>query len=233
MRVVIVLALLARAAHAQDEFEIQVYDVETAARGEPGVELHVNAHSITDAPDQLHVTLEPHYGLAAWLELGAYLQSATTATGEVLFAGAKLRAKARRPGRLWRDRVGLAINVELSYVPARFEPNVYGSEVRPIVDLAIGRLYAAVNPIVSIDLGGARAGTPDFEPAAKLGVRASRAVMLGAEGYAAFAATTSARAYAVVDASGAWWDVNVGVGWAWGTSDRAVAKIIFGVHPRR
>jgi hypothetical protein len=238
--VVAVVVSAARLARAQgDQFEIQVYDVETAARGEPGAELHANFHSITNAPDELHLTLEPHYGVTSWIELGGYFQTATTTTGDELYAGVKLRCKLRKPGRVWRDRIGLAINVELSAVPARFEPNVYGSEVRPVVELAIDRFYAAVNPIVTIDLAGALAGRPQLDPVAKVAVRATRRLAFGAEGYAALGpidalgSEHATRLYGVVDASGSWWDLEVAAGWAWATSDRAVAKVIFGVHPRR
>jgi hypothetical protein len=240
MRIAIVVVVMAAAslARAQDEFEIQVYDVEVARRGAPGAELHANFHDLIGAPDELHVTLEPHYGVLDWLEIGGYVQSSTATTGDVRFAGAKLRCKMRRPGRLWRDRIGLAINVEVSAVPARFEPNVYGSELRPIVDLSIDRFFAAVNPIVAIDLGGALAGRPQLEPAAKLGVHATRAVMIGGELYAALGpidalgSEHAMRAYAVVDVAGAWWDLGIGVGWTWFSADRAVAKVIFAIHPR-
>jgi hypothetical protein len=145
-RLAVVALVVARAAHAQDAFEIQVYDAETARRGEPGLELHVNEHLIDRAPSETHLTLEPHYGLTAWAELGGYVQTAVISTGDVAYAGVKLRLKVRWPERVWCGRIGLALNGELSDVPARFEPNVWGSELRPIVDLIVGRIYAAVNP---------------------------------------------------------------------------------------
>lgn len=230
---------LAGPVRAQDEFEIQVYDVETAHQGEPGLEVHLNQHLIHAAPDETHLTLEPHYGLAEWAELGGYLQFAMTTTGDFAFAGAKLRMKLRWPRRVWDDRIGLAINFELSVVPARFEPNVYGSEIRPIADLRVGRLYAAVNPIGGTDLGGTYAGRPQLEPAAKLAVVATDRVMVGVEGYGAFGPVDALgederveRAFGVVDVRGGTWDLNAGVGVSHGNGDHPVAKLIFGVHPR-
>jgi hypothetical protein len=223
----LVVALLATRAHAQDEFEIQVYDAETAPLGEPGLEIHANHHLIHDAPDQSHLTLEPHYGLRDWLELGGYLQGSVDTTGDFAYAGVKLRAKLRVPHRTWDDHIGLAINFEISAVPSRFEPNVWGSEVRPIVDLRAGRLYAAINPIVTTDLGGADAGHPQFEPAAKLAVVLGR-TMLGVEGYAGGGVE---RAFATIDLHRQSWDLNIGVGVNDGSPDHPLGKLIFGVHP--
>src|SRR5207244_5122767 len=96
------------------------------------------------------------------------------------------RTKLRWPTRVWRDRLGLAINFELSDVPARFEANEWGSEIRPIIDLRVARVYAAVNPIVGIDLRGALAGRPQLEPAAKLAFVMRDDLMFGIEAYGAF-----------------------------------------------
>src|SRR5262249_805631 len=123
------------------------------------------------AADETHLTFEPHYGLTDWAELGGYFQTAVTSTSDLAYAGVKLRLKLRQPHRAWDDRIGLAINGEISAVPSRFEPQVWGSEVRPIIDLTAGRLYAAFNPNLTMDLRGAVAGHPQLEPAAKLAVK--------------------------------------------------------------
>ena len=225
-------------ARAQDAFEIQVYDSATAPRGGVGIETHLNQHVIDGASDQTHLTFEPHYGLTAWAELGGYFQTALTDSGDLAYAGVKLRLKLRRPGRLWDDRLGLAINGELSAVPSRFEPQVWGSEIRPIADLNAGMLYASINPIVTVDVRGDLAGHPQFEPAAKLAVKLTETLMVGAEGYAALGpfddlgSEHASRLLAVVDVTGPWWDLNVGGGYGWGSPDHVVAKLILGLHPR-
>jgi hypothetical protein len=236
MRAVVVALVLVRPAHAQDEFEIQVYDAATAPAGEPGLEIHLNHHLIHDAPDQTHLTLEPHYGALAWLELGGYLQSSLATGGNLEYAGVKLRAKLRWPERVWDRRLGLAINFEVSAVPWRFEANAGGIEVRPIVDLQAGRVYAAINPIVSIDTDGANGGHPQLEPAAKLSVVVDAHAMLGVEAYGAFGPIDGLgsgveRLFAVLDLRGSWWDLNAGLGVNRGSPDHPIAKIIFGVHP--
>lgn len=234
--VALVVLALAPVARAQDEFEIQVYDVEVAPRGESGLELHLNHHLIHDAPDQTHLTFEPHYGLRDWWELGGYFQTSLSTTGDLEYAGVKLRSKLRWPRRVWDGRLGLAINFEISDVPAQFEPNVWGSEVRPIVDLRVGRIYAAVNPIVTCDLAGSLAGHPQLEPAAKLSVSITERAAAGVEGYGAFGPVDAldsgvVRAFAVVDLKGSWWDLNAGVGVNHGTGDHPIGKMIFGIHP--
>jgi hypothetical protein len=173
------VTLAGAAARAQDAFEIQVYDSDTAARLEPGIEVHLNTAAET------HATFEPHLGLTDWLELGGYFQTAVSSERGLDYAGVKLRLKARLPQKLWHDRVGLALNGELSTVPARYEPNMWGSELRPIVDVTAGVLYASFNPIVTVDLAGDLAGRPQLEPAAKLALRATERMSLGIEAYTA------------------------------------------------
>lgn len=228
---------LAGVAHAQDAFEIQVYDADTAKDGEAGIEVHLNQHLIHAAPDQTHLTLEPHYGVTDWFEAGGYFQTSLTTTGDLAYAGVKLRAKLRWPHRAWNQRVGLAINFELSAVPAQFEPNVWGSEVRPIAELKAGRWYAAINPILSTDLAGSLAGHPQFEPAAKLAIVLPDEVMIGVEAYGAYGPIDDlgsedvTRAFAVVDLHRKSWDANVGLGASWNSPDHPIAKLIVGIHP--
>jgi hypothetical protein len=237
--VIVVTALIVaagRRASAQDEFEIQVYDADTAKRNEVGLEVHVNEHLLPGRPDQTHVTLEPHYGLREWLELGCYLQGSIDDAGDFEFAGAKLRAKFRRPHRVWNGRIGLAVNFELSDVPTQFEANQYGSEIRPIIDLRAGPWYAAVNPILSTDLAGTFRGEPQFEPAAKLSIAVMTSVMLGVELYGAYGPINDLgredvnRAFGVVDIVGTRWDLNAGIGVNAGIPDHPIVKLIVGFH---
>jgi hypothetical protein len=238
----------AAAAQAQDRFEIQVYDSEVARAGEPGLEVHVNyvasGSSFAEGPELtanhvLHTTLEPHFGLFGWAELGGYLQGALRPDGSYDYAGAKLRFKAKWPEKLF-GFLGLAVNTELSLIPEAYEANRWGSEVRPIVDARIGPFYASVNPILATDLEGPFAGHPQLEPAAKLALFVVPAVAVGAEYYGGFgpldsplpSADQDHHLYGALDFAGAWFDLNLGVGRGFGTGEAWVAKAIFGVHPR-
>jgi hypothetical protein len=237
---------------AQDRFEIQVYDTETATKGSPGVEMHVNVvmvgtHGLSgdgELPTDrvTHVTFEPHVGLARWCELGGYLQLAVRPDGQGDYAGVKLRLKSRIPRRFVRDIVGLALNIELSVVPARYEANVYGVELRPIIDFQWRRVYLSLNPIVSIDLAGAKIGRPQLEPAVKLAAILVPWAWLGVEYYAGLGAVTgfdsaaeqTHRVYLVTDITRPLtkqlrFDLNLGVGYNLvGNGDRWVLKTIFG-----
>ena len=214
-------------ARAQDAFEIQVYDAEIAEPGESGVEVHLNYHG-----DLFRATLEPHVGLARWMELGGYLQTAFDGDG-VHFAGTKLRAKLRWPQRLGRV-VGLALNFELSMVPTKYEATGLGGELRPIVDVAAGRFYASVNPIVGFDWYGAVAGHPQFEPAATVLVRLVKTWQLGAEYYAAFGAVDQIlpasrqahRLFAVTQVAHKWFAAHLGVGYGLAAGDKWIVKSI-------
>src|SRR5262245_29653167 len=105
MRRLIPLLLCAASARAQDPFEIQVYETNTAPPLTVGVETHLNAvlkgSEQPSAAGELptnhvaHFTLEPHLGLLDWLEAGAYLQTALRPEGTYDYAGTKLRIKAR------------------------------------------------------------------------------------------------------------------------------------------
>ncbi len=243
------VVLASAPARAQDRFEIQVYDSEVADAGEPGVEVHTNytfQGRRTVSPDGelptehvLHLTFEPHLGLFGWAEVGAYLQTAVRPEGSLDYAGLKLRLKAKWPDKLFGGIVGLAVNGELSRVPARYEPSKWGTELRPIVDARVGPVYASVNPIVSIDLGGPLAGHVQLQPAAKLAFFTSPGVSLGTEYYGGYgpvdapapAAEQSHKLYAVIDLALDYLDLNVGVGHGLGAADAWTAKAIVGLHP--
>src|SRR5438067_2491535 len=101
----VAVAGLPGAASAQDAFEIQVYDAETAPPGEIGLETHLNSvltgrRSTTlsgEAPTHrvFHATLEPHLGVTDIFELGMYLQSAVAPGLGYDRAGSKARPKLR------------------------------------------------------------------------------------------------------------------------------------------
>ncbi|HZS36350.1 MAG TPA: hypothetical protein VFF06_05965 [Polyangia bacterium] len=238
------LLLVARAAAAQDQFEIQVYDAETAGPGESGMETHLNffalgttgASAAGEAPNQhvTHVTFEPHVGLAWWCEAGAYFQTAFRADGTFDYAGVKLRYKARLKRR-WHNRIGLALNLEFSSVPRRFEATGAAMELRPIIDFRFKRIYAAFNPILSVDFAGAAQGRPQLEPALALEVALVGPLSAGAEYYGAFGpldhfgAEQSHRIFGVADLVFKRWALQVGAGYGLAGPERVIAKAIVSI----
>ncbi len=245
MRVLLAILLCAAAARAQDAFEIQVYDTQTAPPLTPGVEIHLNgvlrgseqASPEGELPTHhvAHATLEPHLGLTDWLEAGAYLQSALRPDGTYDYAGAKLRMKARltEPAFGW---LRLALNAELSWIPAAYEAARRGGELRPILEAHRGRLGLWVNPIVSFGLSGGV--HPDLEPCAKAAWSVTDALSLGAEYYAALGPIDALlppseqvhRGFGVIDLASRWLDLNFAVGGGSGP-DSFIVKAIVAVHP--
>jgi hypothetical protein len=237
-------------ARAQDAFEIQVYDYETATPGGVGFEFHANHFAVgstgLSAAGELptnhmtHLTLEPHIGIADWCEAGAYIQTAVRGDGGYDFAGLKLRFKARIPRRL-AGVVGLALNFELSSVPEEYEVQRFGVELRPILDVKWKRLYLWVNPIVDIPIGGPTAGHPELQPAVKAAVRVAPFLSVGPEYYFAFGPLDAPLArdsqthllLGALDfdwfAHGIAFGLNVGAGYGFTGPDKVIVKAIFGM----
>jgi hypothetical protein len=246
MRLALAVAMLVGAggsARAQDAFEIQVYDADTAAPGDAGMETHLNydalgvraRSSAGELPTHqvTHLTFEPHIGLAAWCEAGAYFQTALRPDGQFDYAGVKLRFKARL-GRRWHDRIGLALNVEWSSIPAAYEAARLGFELRPIVDLRWDRFWVSINPIIDIDAAGRQAGWPQLQPAATATVRVAGPLDLGVEYYSAFgplnqlagASSEVHRLFAVGDLIFRRWALQLGAGYGFAAGERLIVKSI-------
>jgi hypothetical protein len=188
------MVLTSARARAGDPFEIQVYDGTANAPGVFGLELHLNDWATGNRTDytppeaplhgQFHATLEPSFGLFPWWEIGAYLQGAVrTDDGVVDWAGVKLRSKFVTPPSFdphWR----LGANFEVSYLPATYDHDKRGSEIRPIVAWYDPDWLFALNPILDQPLAGSDASQgPSFEPALKA-ARTVGPVALGIEYYA-------------------------------------------------
>jgi hypothetical protein len=187
-------------ARASDPFEIQVYDGTANAPGVPGIELHLNdwatGNREATPPElplhgQFHATLEPSFGLFPFWELGAYLQGAVrTDDGVVDWAGAKLRSKFVTPPSFdphWR----LGVNLELSYVPASYDHDRWGSEIRPIIAWHSDDWLFVFNPILDQPLAGSDSSQgPSLQPAAKVS-RAVGPIALGLEYYATLGPLTA------------------------------------------
>lgn len=168
------------AARAQDAFEVQVYDSETASAGSMGVEFHANAF-LHDS-NTLHFTLEPHLGLASWCETGMYFTTALSPGGRFDFAGVKLRFKVRWPEKLG-GFLGLALNQELSMGGGTYDDSGFEWELRPVIDADFSRVYLSFNPIISTAITGPEAGTASIEPALKASFKILEALAVGAEYY--------------------------------------------------
>lgn len=230
--IALAVALVARDAAAVDPFEIQVYDGRANEPGSVGLELHANRvfrGVRTATPPELplhqqtHFTLEPAVGVTPWFEMGSYFQTTLRADGTFDYAGTKLRTKFVTPPR-WHEHVRLGMNLEFSLLPARYDRNRWGGEIRPIAAWENDRWLFVINPIVDVSRQA-----PSFEPAGMVKIKLADVIAMGFEYYSAID-DREHYLYEVVDLlSLPRFELNAGVGEGLtGASNAFVAKMILG-----
>jgi hypothetical protein len=162
------LLMRAGAAQAQDNYEIQVYGSDTVERGATMVELHSNftvngsqpvagssltADGTEPTNHAFHETLEITQGITPWFETGFYLFTSARSGDGWDWVGDHIRPRVRVPDS-WHWPVGASLSVEVGYQQARFSPDTWTLELRPIVDKRLGRWYMAFNPTMDKSLHG-------------------------------------------------------------------------------
>ncbi len=217
-------------AHAQGNYEIQVYGSETVAPRSLMVEVHSNftpkgqkylIEGVLPTNHQEHETLELTEGLTSWSEIGFYVFTSEQAGYGTQWVGDHIRPRVRAPDS-WHLPVGLSLSTEIGYQRAVYSPDTWTWEIRPIIDKTLGRWYFAVNPALERTWHGPdiRQGV-GFAPGAKIGYDFSRKVSGGLEYYAdygrlgAFDAlhTQQQQIFAVTDLNvSPKWEINMGVG---------------------
>ncbi|MEI6484765.1 MAG: hypothetical protein WCO11_00705 [Sphingomonadales bacterium] len=250
-RLLVALACLASAAHAQLADEIQVYDDGLNGKGKYGLELHLN-NSLQGrrAPAYLgeippgnatRVTFEGSYGLGGGFEAGAYLDNVVTRDGTPQFAGAKLRLKwIGKTADIAPDGSGggwfYGLNMEVGRVRYRFDEGRWGIELRPILGWRNQDWTLIVNPILDWTLKGADAqALPYFNPGAKVSRRVGDGVALGVEAYRDFGSVggfappgqEATQIFAVIDVTRGRFPFNLGIGRGFGGADAWAVKAIF------
>jgi hypothetical protein len=239
------LLLVPSRAAALDRFEIQVYQADIDAPGQAGLEIHTNytfrGETASAYPGEIpadragHLTFEPSFGVAEWLELGGYVQFLAAPGEGARFGGVKLRAKSVIPPRLAAPWF-FGLNAEIGRVPHAVEEAGWANEFRPILGYDDGVLLADVNPIFGYALSGPDKLRPELEPAAKLAVNTQRGFALGAEYYAAVG-DNEQLAFVVFDlvppkgeAPPDPWELDVGFGHGFtdATPQQWIAKMIIG-----
>ena len=224
------LALSSATAHAQGNYEIQVYGSETVAPKNLMVELHSNftpegqkyfIDGVIPTNHQEHETLELTEGLTSWSEVGFYVFTSWQDGHGVQWVGDHIRPRVRAPDS-WHLPVGLSLSTEIGYQRAVYSPDTWTWEIRPIIDKTIGRWYLAVNPALERTWHG-----PDvnlglgFSPGAKISYDFNRQVSGGLEYYADYGRLGAIAAlhdqqqqiFAVTDLNvSPAWEINIGVG---------------------
>ena len=188
-------------ARAQDNYEIQVYGADTVAPKTIMLELHSNytVDGVKPVPGSRyqadgtfptnhaeHETIEITAGVTKWSEVGFYIFTSERDGQGVQWVGDHIRPRVRAP-ESWHLPVGLSLSNEIGYQRARFSPDTWTWEIRPIIDKQAGRYYLAFNPAVdrSWHGPGTRQGVT-FAPNAKIGYDFTKKVNAGIEYYAAY-----------------------------------------------
>jgi hypothetical protein len=147
-------AFFASPASAQDNYEIQVYGVDTVAPGRTMVELHSN-FTIDGSKQKVdglfptnhaeHETIEITHGFTDWFETGFYIFTSVRSGQGWQWVGDHIRPRFRAPER-WHWPVGVSISNEIGYQRRQFSADTWTWEIRPIVDQKLGPWYWSLNP---------------------------------------------------------------------------------------
>src|SRR5438552_394954 len=149
-------------AHAQDNYEIQVYSYETVAPGHTMVELHSNftfsgsktaQNGVLPTNHAFHETIEITHGFNDWFEVGLYIFTSLRNGEGWDWVGDHIRPRVRVPAK-WRWPVGVSLSNEIGYQRRVFSEDTWTWEIRPIVDKQLGRWYLSFNPTVDRALHG-------------------------------------------------------------------------------
>lgn len=187
-------------AHAQDNYEIQVYGVETVPPGSTMVELHSNftAEGTTTTVDgtyptdhAVHETLEITHGFTNWFETGFYVFTSARSGQGWQWVGDHIRPRLRAP-ESWKWPVGVSLSFEFGYQRPVFSPDTWTLEVRPIVDKKLGPWYLSFNPTVDKSLHGPGQNQGwSFSPNAKVSYDFTKWLSGGLEYYGSLGPVTS------------------------------------------
>ena len=243
----LILMGLSLRAHAQANYEIQVYGAETVPPQNLMVELHSNftATGEKDTVDgvyptnhQEHETLELTEGLNEWAEVGFYVFTSEQDGHGAQWVGDHIRPRVRVP-ESWDWPVGVSLSTEIGFQRAAYSTDTWTWEVRPIIDKAIGRWYFAVNPALERTLHG-----PDvsqgwgFAPSFKVSYDFTHVVSAGLEYYADYGRIggfapvhdQQQQVFVVTDLNvSPAWEINFGVGiGATASTDHLIFKAILG-----
>ncbi|HUX43345.1 MAG TPA: hypothetical protein VMV57_01215 [Terracidiphilus sp.] len=247
--VLILAAAAVCAAHAQGNYEIQVYGADTVAPRSTMVELHSNftaegqrnfVDGVAPTYHAEHETIEITQGLNKWSEVGFYIFTSEQSGTGVQWVGDHIRPRVRVPDS-WHWPVGASLSMEIGYQRAFFYPDTWTWEIRPIVDKQIGRWYFAVNPALERTLHGpdVKLGL-DFAPGAKISYNFNKVIAGGLEYYADYGSLTNIASlhdqqqqfFPAIDLNvSPKWELNFGVGVGpTAATDHWIIKAIVGRH---
>ena len=232
---------------AQDNYEIQVYGVDTVDPGATMVEFHTNftaqgsktpVDGTLPTEHAFHETIEITQGINSWFETGFYIFTSARAGDGWQWVGDHIRPRFRVPEK-WHWPVGVSVSNEIGYQRREFSTDTWTWEIRPIVDKKISRWYLSFNPTVDKSIHGL--SVPQgwvFSPNAKVSYDFSKIVTGGIEYYGSVGpvgnpdplADQQQQIFPAVDLNvSPEWELNFGVGWGLTRStDHLIIKAIVG-----
>ena len=196
---IVICLVCAAAAHAQGNFEVQVYGSELIPRGVTMMEFHTNftingtkgiVDGVLPTNHALHETLEVTHGFNEWFETGLYQFTSLQSDGSFMWVGTHIRPRISIPER-YKLPVGLSLSTEIGYQRPNFSLDTWTLELRPIVDKKIGKLYLAFNPTLDRSFHGpSQSAGFEFSPNVKFSYDVTKKVALGLEYYGAYGPVT-------------------------------------------
>jgi hypothetical protein len=237
------------AAHAQENYEIQVYPSETVPKGTTMLELHSNftfggqqytMDGVLPTHHMLHETIEITHGFNDWFETGFYFFNAIGSDNRTGYVGSHIRPRVRAP-ESWHCPVGLSLSAEFGYQKPEYSADNWTLEIRPIIDKTIKRFYFSFNPVFGKSLHGLNQNEGfDFSPNLKASYSVTKKAAFGIEYYGAVGDISQFDPYLYkqqehqlffvtdLDLSPDW-EFNAGYGLGFtSTSDNDILKLIIG-----
>lgn len=224
------LLFCASTAHAQGNYEIQVYGSETVPAKNTMLELHSNftpigqknvIDGVYPTNHQEHETIEITQGINDWSEVGFYIFTSEQDGHGVQWVGDHIRPRVRVPDS-WRWPIGVSLSTEIGYQRAVYSPDTWTWEIRPIFDKSIARWYFAINPALERTWHGPDVASGlGFSPAVKVSYDFSNVISAGFEYYADYGTlwnfdtlhNQQQQIFAVTDLNvSPKWEINFGVG---------------------
>lgn len=228
--VFLVLCASALAVRAQGNYEIQVYGADTVEPRTTMVELHSN-FTAEGRPYYLdgaaptnhaeHETIEITQGVTKWSEVGFYIFTSEQSGLGAQWVGDHIRPRVRAPDS-WHWPVGVSLSMEMGYQRAKFSPDTWTWEIRPIIDKTSGRWYWSVNPALERTWHGPDVALGvDFSPGVKISYDFTKQIAGGIEYYADYGSITNIASlhdqqqmiFPAIDLNvSPKWEINFGVG---------------------
>jgi len=234
-------------ASAQDNYEIQVYGVDTVAPGHTMVELHSNftfdgsktyADGLNPTNHALHETVEITHGWNDWFETGFYIFTSERSGDGIDWVGDHIRPRVRVPEK-WKWPVGVSLSLEFGYQRRQFSADTWTLEIRPIIDKTMGKWYWSFNPSLdrSFHGPGVNQGLV-FSPNFKFSYDLTPKIAAGLEYYGSLGPITGfdpisqqqQQIFPAIDLNIApQWEINFGLGVGLtGATDHLIGKMILG-----